>query len=69
MPGEVIRFVLLSGRITAQPMDWTERKVEEAKATLNRWIRLNDRFRRRGTLRFPRTSDPTARSSRRWPTI
>jgi cysteinyl-tRNA synthetase len=36
VPGEVIRFVLLSTHYR-QPMDWTERKVEEAEKTLRRW--------------------------------
>ena len=36
IPGEVIRFVLLSTHY-GKPMDWTERKVEEAEKTLRRW--------------------------------
>ncbi|MEM9341448.1 MAG: cysteine--tRNA ligase [Pseudomonadota bacterium] len=36
IPGEVIRFVLLSTHYR-KPMDWTEEKVREAKATLERW--------------------------------
>jgi cysteinyl-tRNA synthetase len=36
VPGEVIRFVLLSTHYR-QPMDWTERKVDEATATLKKW--------------------------------
>lgn len=36
VPGEVIRFVLLSTHYR-QPMDFTERKAEEARATLVRW--------------------------------
>jgi cysteinyl-tRNA synthetase len=36
IPGEVMRFVLLSTHYRA-PMDLTEEKVEEAKATLRRW--------------------------------
>ena len=40
MPGEVIRFVLLLDATTAQPIDWTEAKVEEAKATLTQWRTL-----------------------------
>ena len=39
IPGEVIRFVLLSTHYRA-PMDFTERKVEEATATLERWSAL-----------------------------
>ena len=34
VPGEVIRFVMLSTHYR-KPMDWTERKREEAEATLN----------------------------------
>jgi cysteinyl-tRNA synthetase len=36
IPGEVIRFVLLSTHYR-QPMDWTEERVEEATATLRKW--------------------------------
>ncbi len=36
VPGEVIRFVFL-GTHYRKPMDWTERKREEAEATLRRW--------------------------------
>ena len=36
VPGEVIRFVMLSTHYR-KPMDWTERKREEAEATLKRW--------------------------------
>jgi cysteinyl-tRNA synthetase len=36
LPGEVIRFVLLSTHYR-QPMDWTESKVEEATRTLRKW--------------------------------
>ncbi len=49
IPGEVIRFVLLSTHYR-QPMDWTERKVEEARETLLRW---------RQDAREQRTSAPT----------
>jgi cysteinyl-tRNA synthetase len=38
-PGEVIRFVMLSTHYR-KPMDWTEKKAEEAKATLARWRKL-----------------------------
>ena len=41
VPGEVIRFVFL-GTHYRKPMDWTERKREEAKATLRFWYRLTD---------------------------
>ncbi|MGR3490630.1 MAG: cysteine--tRNA ligase [Shimia sp.] len=36
VPGEVIRFVMLSTHYR-RPMDWTERKREEAEVTLRRW--------------------------------
>jgi cysteinyl-tRNA synthetase len=36
VPGEVIRFVLLSTHYR-QPLDWTEAKVEEATRTLRKW--------------------------------
>jgi len=39
VPGEVIRFVLLSTHYRS-PLDWTEKRVEEAKATLRKWYRL-----------------------------
>ncbi|NNF25441.1 MAG: cysteine--tRNA ligase [Rhodobacteraceae bacterium] len=41
VPGEVIRFVMLSTHYR-KPMDWTERKREEAEATLRKWRRLTD---------------------------
>ena len=36
IPGEVIRFMLLSTHYR-QPLDWTERRVIEAKRVLERW--------------------------------
>ena len=39
VPGEVIRFVFL-GTHYRKPMDWTEKKREEAEATLRGWRRL-----------------------------
>ena len=36
VPGEVIRFVMLSTHYR-KPMDWTEKKRQEAEATLARW--------------------------------
>jgi cysteinyl-tRNA synthetase len=38
VPGEVIRFVLLSTHYRS-PMDWTDRKRAEAEATLKMWRR------------------------------
>ncbi|TRD18947.1 cysteine--tRNA ligase [Palleronia caenipelagi] len=37
LPGEVMRFVLLSAHYR-KPMDWTEQKVKEATAVLDRWF-------------------------------
>ncbi len=39
IPGEVIRFVLLSTHYRS-PMDWTEKRVREAEATLRKWRAL-----------------------------
>jgi cysteinyl-tRNA synthetase len=36
VPGEVIRFVLLSTHYS-KPMDWTAEKAEQAEATLRKW--------------------------------
>ncbi len=36
IPGEMIRFVMLSTHY-GKPMDWTEKKVEEADKTLRKW--------------------------------
>jgi cysteinyl-tRNA synthetase len=36
VPGEVIRFVMLSTHYR-KPMDWTQKKREEAEKTLRRW--------------------------------
>ena len=41
IPGEVIRFVLLSTHYRA-PLDWTERGVSEAEKTLRKWRALTD---------------------------
>ncbi|WP_085309071.1 cysteine--tRNA ligase [Planktotalea arctica] len=41
VPGEVIRFVMLSTHYR-KPMDWTERKWKEAEATLRKWRALVD---------------------------
>ncbi|MEM0943633.1 MAG: cysteine--tRNA ligase [Pseudomonadota bacterium] len=42
IPGEVIRMVLLSTHYRS-PLDWTEKRVEEAWATLEKWRRLGAR--------------------------
>lgn len=42
VPGEVIRFVFLSTHYR-KPMDWTERKAEDASKILRRWQLLVDR--------------------------
>lgn len=39
VPGEVIRFVMLSTHYR-KPMDWTEKKRAEAEATLQYWLDL-----------------------------
>ncbi len=39
IPGEVIRFVMLSTHYR-KPMDWTEKKREEAEKTLKKWADL-----------------------------
>ncbi|MHA1528687.1 MAG: cysteine--tRNA ligase [Alphaproteobacteria bacterium] len=39
VPGEVMRFVLLSAQYR-QPLDWTENRVEEAEKTLRKWRKL-----------------------------
>jgi cysteinyl-tRNA synthetase len=39
VPGEVIRFVMLSTHYR-KPMDWTEKKREEAERTLRKWYAL-----------------------------
>ncbi|MDC1334621.1 cysteine--tRNA ligase [Planktomarina temperata] len=39
IPGEVIRFVLLSTHY-GKPMDWTEKKAQEAASTLHKWHEL-----------------------------
>ena len=36
VPGEVIRFVMLSTHYR-KPMDWTEKKAQEAEKTLRKW--------------------------------
>lgn len=38
-PGEVIRFVYMSTHYR-KPMDWTEKKAEDAKKTLRDWYRI-----------------------------
>jgi cysteinyl-tRNA synthetase len=39
IPGEVIRFVLLSTHYS-KPMDWTQKKADEATTTLRKWHEL-----------------------------
>ena len=41
VPGEVIRFVMLSTHYR-KPMDWTEKKRAEAETTLRKWRKLTD---------------------------
>jgi len=47
VPGEVIRFVFLSTHYR-KPMDWTEKKREEAEATLRKWYEQAKRGTGRG---------------------
>jgi cysteinyl-tRNA synthetase len=42
VPGEVIRFVMLSTHYS-KPMDWTEKKREEAEKTLRKWKKCDQR--------------------------
>lgn len=46
VPGEVIRFVMLSTHYR-KPMDWTEKKRAEAEKTLRKWQSLTDGAERR----------------------
>jgi len=39
VPGEVIRFVMLSTHYR-KPMDWTEKKVQQAERSLRRWRKM-----------------------------
>jgi cysteinyl-tRNA synthetase len=39
IPGEVIRFILLSSHY-GKPMDWTQKKADEASNTLRKWHAL-----------------------------
>ncbi|MEL7126908.1 MAG: cysteine--tRNA ligase, partial [Pseudomonadota bacterium] len=39
VPGEVIRFVMLSTHYR-KPMDWTKKKRAEAEKTLRRWVQI-----------------------------
>ncbi len=41
IPGEVIRFVFLSTHYS-KPMDWTDRRRQDATATLKTWFRMTD---------------------------
>jgi cysteinyl-tRNA synthetase len=49
VPGEVIRFVFLSTHYR-KPMDWTEKKREEAERTLRKWRGLSDLANAGGTV-------------------
>ena len=57
VPGEVVRFVLLSTHYR-KPMDWTEEKVREARARLGRLISL---ISARGNLIRARENSPHPR--------
>ena len=49
VPGEVIRFVMLSTHYR-KPMDWTEKKREEAEKTLRKWRSLASGASSNGTI-------------------
>lgn len=49
VPGEVIRFVMLSTHYR-KPMDWTEKKREEAEKVLRKWRGLSDLAKAGGTV-------------------
>ncbi len=57
VPGEVIRFVMLSTHYR-KPMDWTERKAQEARDTLVRWKSLIDNQRDDVARAFSGTEPP-----------
>ncbi|MEO0622524.1 MAG: cysteine--tRNA ligase [Pseudomonadota bacterium] len=48
IPGLVIRYLLLSTHYR-QPIDWTEKRVEEATRVINRWRRALDHAEGKGT--------------------
>ncbi|SDW39961.1 cysteinyl-tRNA synthetase [Albimonas donghaensis] len=49
MSGDVIRYILLNAHYRDE-LDWTEDRVEQARAALNRLNRLADRYRRAGMV-------------------
>jgi|GEM_PF-2739394 len=49
VPGEVIRFVLLSAQYR-QPLDWTENRVEEVTTLLTNWARLKRKSQEEGFI-------------------
>jgi cysteinyl-tRNA synthetase len=51
VPGEVIRFVMLSTHYS-KPMDWTEKKREEAEKTLRKWRKLTEGAEQEDANRF-----------------
>jgi len=54
-PGEVIRFVFLSTHYS-KPMDWTDKKAKEVKATLQAWHNLTKEADESGKV-FPEVID------------
>ncbi|WP_394196689.1 cysteine--tRNA ligase [Litoreibacter albidus] len=52
VPGEVIRFVMLSTHYR-KPMDWTEKKREEAKRTLGKWWERTAQLPSEGEISVP----------------
>ena len=59
VPGEVIRFVMLSTHYR-KPMDWTEKKREEAEKTLLSWVRVIDEDRDEVAHRFTGAKPPNS---------
>ncbi|MEE3099010.1 MAG: class I tRNA ligase family protein, partial [Pseudomonadota bacterium] len=50
MSGDVIRYILLNAHYRDE-LDWTDDRVDQARAAVTRLIRLADRFRRAGLAR------------------
>ncbi|MEH6834556.1 MULTISPECIES: cysteine--tRNA ligase [Falsihalocynthiibacter] len=57
VPGEVIRFVMLSTHYR-KPMDWTEKKRDEAEKTLTNWKQIIDEERDDVARLLPHTRPP-----------
>ncbi|MFK7867992.1 MAG: class I tRNA ligase family protein, partial [Roseobacter sp.] len=57
VPGEVIRFVMLSTHYR-KPMDWTEKKRQDAEKTILSWVRIIDQQRDEVKHRFTGDNPP-----------